>query len=249
MSFLTSIMQRCHSWAQYVEQPSLLKLRRCKVPIHTYRKLSQPWLQELRVATVLDIGANVGQFALAAREAFPQATVYSFEPLPDCFEDLQRNLGGTGRCKAFNVGLGRRSGIVALERNAFTASSSFLPMNTTHKTEFPFTRDTTRVDVRIEKLDDFAHHLSIVDPMLVKIDVQGYEEEVLVGGETTIRGAVAVITETSFEPLYATQPLFDQIYRLLVSWGFAYMGSFEQVESCRDGRPLQSDSVFMKRPP
>lgn len=50
-----------------------------------------------------------------------------------------------------------------------------------------------------------------------------------------------------FETLYQGQPLFDDIYRKLVSWGFVYSGALDQLCSPQDGRPLQEDSIFVRQ--
>jgi hypothetical protein len=77
--------------------------------------------------------------------------------------------------------------------------------------------------------------------------VQGYEGHVLAGGEQTVRRAALVIVETSFLPLYAGQPLFADVYRLLTSWGFTYAGALAQLPHPEDGRLMQEDSLFINR--
>jgi len=247
MRCLSTLAYRAYKLARYLERPGLFALRQRGVVVDDYLKLTQPWLRTLAVRTVLDIGANTGQFAALAQAAFPEAQIYSFEPLPECFQRLQANLANAGRFRAFNVGLGREAGTLTFQRNAFTASSSFRRMTDTHKREFPLTKQTTDVRVRVERLDDLAPQLALREPLFVKIDVQGYEDEVLAGGEQTIRRAALVLAETSFETLYEGQPLFNDIHRTLVGWGFTYAGSLDQIYSPHDGRPLQADSLFIRR--
>jgi hypothetical protein len=57
-----------------------------------------------------------------------------------------------------------------------------------------------------------------------------------------------LITETSFETLYEGQPLFDNIYQKVVSWGFRYQGTLHQIDNPKDGSVLQADSIFIKDP-
>src|SRR5258706_14772622 len=57
--------------------------------VATYLGLREPWLQRQGFRTIVDVGANEGQFAHLARMAFPQAALHCFEPLPDCFAKLQ----------------------------------------------------------------------------------------------------------------------------------------------------------------
>ncbi len=247
MRLLTKITKRLHDIASDIENPRIYRLRRYGGIPDIFQNLNRPWFQALRIASVLDIGANIGQFAISINAVLSEAQICSFEPLPDCFAELQVRMKHARHFAAFNVGLGDRSGTLSFERNASTASSSFLKMTDIHKAAFPFTRDSQQTQVRMERLDDIAQQLNLKDPMLVKIDVQGYEDRVLSGGQQTIQHAKVVIIETTFAELYDGQPLFDDIYRILTSWGFAYAGSLNQLVDPRDGKILQADSIFVKQ--
>lgn len=246
MDIHTFVVRGLHAVARYIERPSLIGVRRRGGMPILAQSLDQPWIHRLKLRTVLDIGANTGQFAITIKSVLPEAHVYAFEPLPECFAQLQLRLKDMREFTAFNLALGADTGTIAFERNNFTPSSSILKMSAAHKAAFPETRGSQPVNVKIECLDNVAEQLSIADGLLVKIDVQGYEDRVLRGGEQTIKRARLVIVETSFEPLYEGQPLFDDIYRLMVDWGFTYSGSLDQLCSPRDGRILQADSIFQK---
>lgn len=245
MSFLTKFTRRLNTLAHYIENPQLFKVRQSGGIVDIFPKLDQPWLHTLNIGTILDIGANTGQFASTINVIFPNAKIYAFEPLPDCFEQLQMHMAGCKNFTAFNIGLGDQSGSLKFEKHDSSLSSSFLKMTDIHKTAFPHTQNSQSIEVKIEKLDNVAKNLSIIDPLLIKIDVQGYEDKVLRGGEQTIKRARLVISETSFESLYEGQPLFDDIYRTFINLGFSYAGSFEQLFNPLDGRILQADSIFI----
>lgn len=246
MSFRTALAHYLRVAARYIEAPGQLAMRRTYFMPAMYGALSQPWIQALRIATVIDIGANVGDFAFTIRPVLPNAQIYSFEPLPDCFAAMQQHLQGTARFKCFNLALGNESGEMTFQRSSHSPSSSFLKMAETHKRAFPDSASGQLTTVKIERLDTVAPQLDLCDPLLVKIDVQGYEGHVLQGGERTIRRAALVIIETSFEVLYEGQPLFDDVYGILTHWGFAYAGPVDQLCHPQDRRPLQQDSLFVK---
>lgn len=246
MPFLTSTAHRLSAVARYLEHPKLYVLRRRQVLLDTFEKLDQPWFHALNIKTVLDIGANTGQFARTIMAVLPDVHIYAFEPLPDCFQQLQAHLGQAQKFTAFNVGLGEQSGKLSFERNVYSPSSSFLKMTEQHREAFPYTRDSHQVTVKVECLDDLAKNLMITEPLLIKIDVQGYELHVLRGGEQTIKRARMLIVETSFETLYEKQPLFDDVYCLLRNWGFAYVGALDQLIHPQTGRVLQADSMFVR---
>ncbi len=233
--------------ARYIEDPAQLRLRRYYFIPSLYGAFSQPWLQAFKFATILDIGANVGDFAYTIRPLFPSAQIYSFEPLPDCFQQMLVHLQGVDRFTAFNLALGDQSGELQFQRSSHSPSSSFLTMAETHTLAFPASSGSQSVKVRIERLDNLGAQLTLIEPILVKIDVQGYEAHVLRGGQQTIRRASAIVVETSFEPLYQNQPLFPEVSRVLTDWGFTYLGRLDQFCDPHDNRPLQQDSLFVRR--
>jgi len=206
------------------------------------------WLEGAGIQTVIDIGAHTGSFAYAIRSYLPLAQIYSFEPLADCFQILTRNLDRGGRFQAFNVALGNEQGEIAMQRSEFSPSSSILPMAEAHKQAFPWTAKTEPVLVRIQRLDDFARQLRLERKVLLKIDVQGYELEVLQGGMGTLNAIDYVNVECSFQVLYKGQASFHQVYEFLTSRGFAYAGSWGQMFSPRDGSILQINALFVRSP-
>ena len=119
-------------------------------------------------------------------------------------------------------------------------------MRQIHAQLFPYTARTWVERVSVRTLDGVVTGLELRDNVLIKIDVQGYEDRVIRGGPRALARAKALIVEVSFQPLYDSQPLFDSIYRMLWELGFKYAGSMEQLMSPVDGSVLQSDAVFLR---
>ncbi len=205
------------------------------------------WLIEYDFKTIIDIGANEGQFTEKMRILFPDATIIAFEPIPETFQRLQFNFSNDSRIKLLNYGLGNTTGVTSFNLNNITDSSSFLEMNELHLNHFQKATPKETIKVYIEKLDDVLIDHEIKYPLLVKIDVQGFEKEVILGGMNTIRKANAVISELSFKTLYNNQPLFDDIYKLLIQAGFSYAGNLEQLHSPDNNLILQADGFFTKQ--
>lgn len=204
------------------------------------------WLKGMSIRTVLDIGANTGQFASLCHRLLPDARLYSFEPLEDCYNELLKRMGHIPKFRAFNFALGDKNGQANIYRNDYTPSSSLLSMEELHKRAFPFTSHATVQKIKIRRLDDIVNELDIVENVLVKIDVQGTEDKVIMGGERLLSRASVLIVETCFEPLYKAQPLFDGIYDLLRERGFIYAGNENPRRNPENGRILYCDSVFCK---
>lgn len=120
--------------------------------------------------TILDVGANEGQFARLARILWPSATVHSFEPLPDIYEILRERYLEDPQVNTYNLALGESAGVLQMHRSAFSPSSSLLPMADLHRKEWPKSAEHIEVEVRVERLDDWADRVRVEDSaMLAKI--------------------------------------------------------------------------------
>jgi len=206
------------------------------------------WLRQAGIRTVLDVGAYKGSFSYGVMRTLPQAHIYAFEPLPDHFAALKK-LEGRARLKAFPVALGNAQGETSFHRSAFSASSSVLVMSAAHREAFPETAGGEEVRVALGRLDDYAAELALERPALLKVDVQGYELEVLKGALETLKAVDYALVEISLAPLYEGQPSFDAIYAFMDAQGFEYAGDFDQLLSRQDGRVLQVDAIFVRRGP
>jgi FkbM family methyltransferase len=213
--------------------------------IEEERKKNQ-WLRDLNIKTIIDIGANTGQLALELSKIFPEAYIYSFEPLEDCYKELLSLFKGHTRFQAFNMALGNENGEIEIHRNKFSPSTSLLPMTELHKESFPYTKDELIERVEIKKLDDVINDINLKHPLLIKLDVQGFEDKVIQGGKSTFSKADIIIIELSVEVLYEGQKLFDEIYETLKDLGFQYRGNYGQLNHPNDGRVLQMDGIFIK---
>lgn len=205
------------------------------------------WLQEYQFNTIIDIGANEGQFSDKIRMLFPEADIYAFEPLPGVFAKLKKNFSRDDHFFPLNLGLGDRAGQIEFRENESSASSSFLVLGEEHKRNFDEAVESRTLTVNVETLDRALSSATIKDPMLVKLDVQGFEDKVITGGQEILKNATMVISELSFTELYLGQPLFERIYDQLTHLGFAYAGSIEQLRSPGNNKILQADGIFIKR--
>lgn len=210
-------------------------------------KEAHKWMLDYQFESIIDIGANVGQFGKKIRQYYPTAHLYSFEPIPFVCEELKLNFKDDPNFTAINVGLGDSDGKTKFHMNLFSDSSSMLEIAELHTKNFPYTKDEIEIDVEVKQLDNCFKVNEIQKPYLVKIDVQGFEEQVINGGLQVIRNADMIITESSYKELYKGQALFDTLYEKLKAMGFDFAGNLEQMESAFNGEPLQGDAIFIKR--
>ena len=232
-----------HNMGWEVQRTSSLKREKAK-QLREAEVRKWDFASRYQPSTILDIGANTGQFAELIRQVCPGARIISFEPILECFEVLKENRKITPPFEAINTALGNESGTAIIHRNNFSPSSSLLTMRDLHIEELPATRNSMPETISIQKLDELAAALSIESPLLVKIDVQGFEEQVILGGQAVLKDAVAIVLEVSACSLYDNAPTFDLIYQVLKSMGFSYKGNVDQWKSQVDGRILQFDALF-----
>ena len=189
--------------------------------VASFKKASQTrfkkftWLKNLNIGTIFDIRANTGQFATMLNEVLPNASMYLFEPLRDCYDKLRLNMKKHPKSRAFNVALGDKDCETEIYRSKHSPSSSILPMKDLHKQVIPQSHLDTIERIKVRRLDGITHDLDCKENILIKVDVQGYEDKVIFGGEKIISKAKVLIIETSFQSLYEGQPLFDSIYNLV----------------------------------
>ena len=204
------------------------------------------WLSHAQIRTVIDVGAHTGQFSSALRQLLPHARIYAFEPIADCHEKLERRFSEDARFHSFNTALGERDGEIAFHTSSFPKASSPLPMTSLHREAFPWSADTSISTVPVRRLDSYAGELELEPNVMLKVDVQGYEQHVLSGADEILAKTSYVLVELSFAPLYDGQADFHDIYSYLVNRGFSYAGSWDQLESPLDHTIIQADALFVR---
>ena len=129
-----------------------------------------------------------------------------------------------------------------------SSSSSLLASTAITKTYYPLTESQTPVRVKLTTLDNaLSSVIRLMKPeILVKLDVQGYENRVIRGGSKTLNLATACVLEVSVETLYYGQTNFKEVIMLFDQMGFYYAGNLEQVYAS-DGHVIYFDAVFVKQ--
>ena len=96
--------------------------------VTSYSMVSALKRQNLEPQTVLDVGANVGQFTVAVAKMFPGVRIHSFEPVPECFMNLQKNVSKLKNVSVYQLALGDTEGESVCHVNSHSQSSSILPL-------------------------------------------------------------------------------------------------------------------------
>lgn len=202
-------------------------------------------LEPRGIKTFIDVGSNRGQFALAARQHFPGAMIHCFEPLEKPVQTLRKVFQHDQQVNINAVAVGAKPGQNTMHVSLRDDSSSILPISDLQSTIFPGTGEKETIPVTIQPLEAILSSSEIEQPSFLKIDVQGYEAEVLAGCISVLPMISLVYVECSFVPLYTGQALASEIITFLQSHGFSLSGIYNLCYD-RSGNSIQGDFLFSK---
>lgn len=195
------------------------------------------------VRTVVDVGANRGQFALAARRCFPRAQMISFEPLPRPAAVYRAVFGADERATLFEQAIGPRPGETVIHVSARDDSSSLLPIGAAQEALFHGTGEIGTERISAVRLADRLAPHSITPPALLKLDVQGFELQALEGCEDLLDRFAWIYAECSFVELYEGQALAHTVIAWLRERGLTLRGVYNTAYD-RHGKAIQADFLF-----
>jgi FkbM family methyltransferase len=210
--------------------------------LRRFLKVSHP-------ATIFDVGANVGQYAVSVRKCGFTGRIVSFEPIPSVHATLTAAaLKDPDWIVAPCCALGREAGEARINIAGNSWSSSLLSMNDVHLKAAPESRYLAQEAIRVERLDQVAiPFLPTSGRLMLKIDTQGYEEEVLAGATTLMERVSAMQLELSLEPLYQGAPDLRHMLDLCQDLGFELHGLIPGFCDRSSGKLLQADGLFLRR--
>ena len=210
--------------------------------------LLEQFLRVVHPNVVFDVGANVGQYGLSLRKCGFKGRIVSFEAITSIHSrlsavaDRDPDWFVAPRCA-----LGRATGESSINVAGNSVSSSLLPMSKTHLQAAPGSAYVAHETVRVERLDDVGPPLLPMDGrILLKVDTQGYEEEVLAGAGLILKDVSAMQLELSVVPLYQGAPDLRRILELCENLGFQLYGLIPGFFDEKTGRLLQMDGLFLK---
>ena len=207
-------------------------------------------IDSLGINVIFDIGANSGQFALEVLQNGFRGKIISFEPTSKIYKALQKN------SKKFpnwyyhkRSALGEKCGTVIINiAGNSAASSSIYSMGKTCQKSAPEANYVSSERVPLITLDSvFKNYTSEESKCLVKIDVQGYEEQVLTGALASIKKIDAVKIECSLVSLYDGDKTFEYYFEFFKKNGFELFDIQTGFSNPVTGQLLQFDALFIRR--
>lgn len=198
--------------------------------------------------TFIDIGANRGLFYENLKSVYKnsQLTAMLIEPIPECIKVLKGCYGNDRNVKIFQAALSDTIEKRDFHINSYDVTSSLLKIKNNIKIlEGINTNESHSLELTTSKLDNLVRDCDLYNQKinLIKIDVQGNENKVLLGAKDTISHTEYIWIEVSFKELYDDSCLFQDIYSLLMA------SNFILVEICDGFRSpqnelLQADCLF-----
>lgn len=174
---------------------------------------------------IIDVGAHAGWFFHCWLDWCPQARIVAFEPTAESFQKATELYGADRRVRLFQLGLGSQTGELAFNILADSqVSNSFLTPRPAAWESIDYqTGPITQRTVPITTLDRFCAEQQIPGAYLLKIDVQGYELEVLKGATSILPRIDHVFVEAGIQRLYEDAPSFAEVCLFMESQGFHLM--------------------------
>ena len=195
---------------------------------------------------IVDVGANRGQFALISRKVFPRAKIHSFEPLEEPAQIFKKIFSDDPNVTLYPCAIGREKTTSTIHVTKDDDSSSMLPITKTQSSMFPGAIEKETRQVTVLPLSEALGSTFIPPASLLKIDVQGFELEVLKGCEDILSKFSHLYIECSFIELYEGQALVHQIIAWLEQRSFILIG-VHNLYYQKNGLAVQGDFLFAQR--
>ena len=207
-------------------------------------------LKNFNVDTVLDVGANQGQYALDILYSGYKGKIISFEPLSKAYNILikEQKKFVNNWIIAPQCAIGAENKEIEINISENLVSSSILNIMDMHIEGASDSRFVGKEKVNLYTLDHLAgQYINPQDKLFLKIDVQGYESEVLKGAASILQNTIGIEIEMSMIELYENQKwLFPDIMDYMKQQGFSLYSLTPAFTNNQTGRVLQYNGIFFK---
>jgi FkbM family methyltransferase len=219
----------------------VIKFRPGAHPLARRKKLFESY----RINTVIDVGANDGSYGRKLRELGYAGKIISFEPLSSAYKMLENSAGKDANWEVYNYALGSHEASAWINIAGNSYSSSLLDMLPAHVHSAPHAKYIGREKIEIKTLDSvFSSVCSQTDRYYLKMDTQGFENEVINGGKNALKFIDTVQLEMSLVPLYKDGILFNEMYDVLFRMDYRLMSIEPGFTDKDSGQMLQIDGIF-----
>jgi FkbM family methyltransferase len=203
------------------------------------------FLNSKKITTVLDVGANEGQYATGLRVRGYRGKIVSFEPDPNAFGHLKAKAESDPLWSARNIAIGARDGEETFNISQYSEFNSFLSPSALLQEYDSRAAVETRQKVAIARIDSFFKEFE-AERVFLKSDTQGYEKQLILGAADSLARITGLQLEVGFFELYDNQPSFTEILDIMRSHQFSLALIWPNHFSERDPvRLMEVDCVFV----
>lgn len=200
-----------------------------------------------KIDKVLDVGANIGQYARTLRKIGYTGEIISFEPVSNLFLQLQNRAKRDGKWRVYNYGLGDKSELKSIYLSQNTYSSSLLSQTDELVELAPESKYIGSEKITLKKLDDIFKDLTEPgENVFLKMDVQGYEKNILKGANDSLQELKGIQLEMSIDQLYEGETLFQELLTYIEARQFKLQSLENGFYNTTSGKLLQVDGIFFK---
>ena len=193
-----------------------------------------------RPLAAVDVGAYRGEWAVLAREVFPEISLLMVEAQegrrPD-LEVVKRSLGTGVDYRIALLGAKNGENVLFNEKSEAPTGSSVLA-------DWGDSR-ARKVSCTVQTLDAVLAQAGMPAPELIKLDVQGYELEVLKGASSFLKHAQAILLEVSLMAMYQNNPLLHEVVAFLLENNFVAYDICTFMRRPLDLALIQADMIFV----
>jgi FkbM family methyltransferase len=180
---------------------------------------------------ILEAGAYHGETSLEMVKRWPQATVYSFEPVPELLAIVKKNTAAFANIHVSDLALSDKIGTAVFHMSAMegkpdeSLGSGSLLEPSHHREGFPWVKFEKNITVTTTTIDAWAKQSGVTKIDFIWLDIQGTEFPVLKAAPNIMKTVKVVITEVEFVEMYKGQALFAEMQPWFEAQGFELVGA------------------------
>ncbi|MEL6928882.1 MAG: FkbM family methyltransferase [Cyanobacteria bacterium J06600_6] len=208
-------------------------------------------LEQLEIDCVLDIGANRGQYGQMLRSIGYRGWIVSFEPVKQSYQALSAIANHDSQWITYQLALGatNRQTQINLFDNSFL--NSCLPPNPDQELFWDEMKSNRQETVEVRTLDgiypELVAQVGRDRRLLLKLDTQGYDLEVVKGGQESVAQALCVQSEVAFAPIYHDNPTYQDVLATFAALDFHVTNFFPNLGEDRGLAAVDMDCFLIAR--
>ena len=204
-------------------------------------------IKKNNITLVLDVGANMGHYSEGIRMFGYEKKIVAFEPINRLYVLLDEKFENDKKVKVYNLALGNEKKELEINIASNNGSSSSILKPKLVKKEFKNISFNKKETIKIQKLDNIINEFSnSKDNIYLKLDVQGFEKNVIEGSLKTLNRIKIIQLETSTIQLYEGENTIDEIISYMYKKKFVLIDIIGSLKNNK-GQLIQTDLIFLNK--